>query len=63
MIHFLRRIARPTPPWPMPCDWDFETFCTVDGCHAPANHQLTVGMTDDGYELVELVCCHNAVTA
>ena len=44
-----------------PCDWDGESYCTVDGCTNPATHSSVDGITDDEVEVAELVCCLHAV--
>lgn len=45
--------------------WDGETFCTVDGCHAPAMFDRLVGIVDlavddDGFcWYVDKVCVNH----
>jgi hypothetical protein len=42
-----------------PCDWDYESYCTADGCHNPATHQNLVAMMVD--PIYEMVCCEHAI--
>ena len=42
-----------------PCDWDAESYCTVEGCYQPATHRQLVGMVDD-VPIYEMVCCEHA---
>lgn len=42
-----------------PCDWDQESYCTEDGCLAPATHERPEGMAGDAL-VVALVCCEHA---
>lgn len=42
-----------------PADWDFESYCTVEGCMNPATHRVLDAMLGE-YPWFEMVCCEHA---
>lgn len=43
-----------------PCDWDFESYCMEEGCHAPATHRRLDSMVGDA-PIYEMVCCLHSI--